>query len=202
MLDEVRKAVSKPEILRAMGKVARHLFVDEGLRPRSYDNCSLPIGERQTISQPSMIARMIEALALEGSEKILEIGTGSGYQTALLAELGLSVFSIERIAPLAERARRLLDSMNYYQVAVTIGDGTLGWLEHALYDRILVTAASPGVPKPLIDQLEDRGRMVIPIGNGKEQELRLVTKTGQRIQEVSLGNCHFVRLIGKYGCSS
>src|SRR5512137_2818392 len=160
----IARGVRDPEVLRALGRVPRHLFVDEALRGRAYSDSALPIGHDQTISQPLMVATMTQALQLEGGEKVLEIGTGSGYQTAVLAEIAERVFSVERIAPLYRRARALLDRLGYHNVVLRHGDGTLGWREHAPYDAIVVTAGAPHVPRELRDQLRIGGRLVIPVG--------------------------------------
>jgi protein-L-isoaspartate(D-aspartate) O-methyltransferase len=194
------RGVRDPRVLAALCRVPRHLFVEEALRDRSYLDQALPIGERQTISQPFMVAVMSEALELAGTERVLEVGTGSGYQTAVLAELAESVFSIERIASLAIQARSRLESLGYYNVLVQIGDGTIGWNEHAPYDAILVTAASPRIPRPLVEQLRVGGRLVLPLGEEGEQVLvRLRKEPSGRLAEEVLGGCRFVKLIGRHG---
>ncbi len=193
------RGIKDPRVLQAMTKVPRHLFVDSALADRAYDDEPLPIGERQTISQPYMVAFMSEALELTGRERVLEIGTGSGYQTAILAELCLNVFSIEKFGPLAEKARTLLDELNYYNIALHVGDGTLGWSEHAPFDAIIVTAGSPELPQPLIAQLSIRGRMILPIGNERSQMLKRFRRTASGLREEGLGDCRFVKLLGRYG---
>lgn len=193
------RGIKDPRVLQAMTKIPRHRFVDSALADRAYDDEPLPIGERQTISQPYMVAFMSEALELTGRERVLEIGTGSGYQTAVLAELCLNVFSVEKFGPLAEKARVLLDELNYYNVALHVGDGTLGWSEHAPFDAIIVTAGSPELPRPLIAQLSIRGRIVLPIGNERSQMLKRFQRTVSGLQEEGLGDCRFVKLLGKYG---
>jgi len=193
------RGIKDPRVLQAMTNIPRHRFVDSALADRAYDDEPLPIGERQTISQPYMVAFMSEALELTGGERVLEIGTGSGYQTAVLAELCLNVFSVEKFGPLAEKARVLLDELNYYNVALHVGDGTLGWSEHAPFDAIIVTAGSPELPRPLIAQLSLRGRIVLPIGNERSQMLKRFQRTASGLQEEGLGDCRFVKLLGRYG---
>ena len=197
-----RRGVRDARVLRAMGKVPRHRFVDEALSGRAYGDYPLPIGERQTISQPYMVALMTEALELVGHERVLEIGTGSGYQTAILAELCSKVYSIERIKGLADRAIRMLDSLGYYNVLVRVGDGSLGWREEAPFDAILVTAAAPMVPEALVEQLSPKGRLVVPVGDAYSQELRKGVKEDEGMRWTDLGGCVFVKLIGDQGWST
>ena len=197
-----RRGVRDARVLRAMGKVLRHRFVDEALSGRAYGDYPLPIGERQTISQPYMVALMSEALELVGHERVLEIGTGSGYQTAILAELCSKVYSIERIKGLADRAIRMLDSLGYYNVLVRVGDGSLGWREEAPFDAILVTAAAPTVPGALVEQLIPKGRLVVPVGDAYSQELRKGVKEDEGMRWTDLGGCVFVKLIGNQGWST
>jgi protein-L-isoaspartate(D-aspartate) O-methyltransferase len=188
--------------LKAMEKIPRHLFVDEGLQDQAYADNPLPIGERQTISQPYIVALMTEALELTGHEKVLEIGTGSGYQAAMLAELADRVFSIERIASLADRARKVLDSLGYYNVLIRVGDGTYGWKEESPFDAIIVTAGAPHVPKTLFDQLTIGGRLIVPTGDRQTQKLLKITRTSEdldKAEKKDLGGCRFVNLIGEYG---
>lgn len=191
--------VRDPRVLEAIRRVPRHLFVEEALRDRAYLDKALPIGEKQTISQPYMVAAMSEALELRGRERVLEIGTGSGYQTAVLAELAESVFSIERIAAFVPVARRRLESLGYYNVLIKVGDGTIGWSEHAPYDAILVTAAAPHVPRPLLEQLQVGGRLVAPIGGEETQSLLRIRRDEDGFHEEDLGECRFVKLIGRHG---
>ncbi len=186
-------------LIAAMKKIPRHLFVEEALQSQAYTDHPLPIGEKQTISQPYMVALMTEALLLTGKEKVLEIGTGSGYQTAILAELSEKVFSVERIRSLAIRARKLLYELGYFNVEIKIFDGTFGWMEESPFDAIIVTAGSPDIPQPLIDQLAIGGRLVIPVGDAFVQDLFRVTKTEEGVRKEDLGGCRFVKLIGKYG---
>lgn len=192
------RGIKDAKLLSAMKKIPRHLFVEEALQSQAYSDHPLPIGEKQTISQPYMVALMTEALGLTGREKVLEIGTGSGYQTAILAELSEKVFSIERIRPLAIRARKLLYDLGYFNVEIKIFDGTFGWMEESPFDAIIVTAGSPNIPQPLIDQLAIGGRLVIPIGDALVQDLFRVTKTEEGVKKEDLGGCRFVKLIGKY----
>lgn len=198
----VRRGIRDARVLQAIGKVPRHLFVDEALAGRAYGDYPLPIGERQTISQPYMVALMTEALELVGHERVLEIGTGSGYQTAILAELCSKVFSIERIKGLADRAVRTLDTLGNYNVLVRVGDGSLGWREEAPFDAILVTAAAPTVPEALVEQLAPKGRLVIPVGDVYNQELRKGVKDEEGMRWSDLGGCVFVKLIGDRGWPS
>lgn len=196
------RGIMDQRVLKAMEKVPRHLFVDEALRDQAYNDSPLPIGENQTISQPYMVALMTAALELKGGEKVLEIGTGSGYQTAVLAELADQVFSIERIAFLASRARKVLDSLNYFNVAIRVGDGTYGWKEESPFDGIIITAGAPDIPKPMLDQLAVGGRLVIPVGTRFAQNLMRVTKLSaepSEFKQEDLGACRFVDLVGEYG---
>jgi len=193
------RGIKDAGLIAAMKKIPRHLFVEEALQSQAYTDHPLPIGEKQTISQPYMVALMTEALLLTGNEKVLEIGTGSGYQTAILAEMSEKVFSVERIRPLAIRARRLLYELGYFNVEIKIFDGTFGWMEESPFDAILVTAGSPDVPQPLVDQLTTGGRLVIPVGDAFIQDLFRVTKTETGVKKEDLGGCRFVKLIGKYG---
>ena len=196
------RGIREPRLLKAMETIPRHLFVDEALRDQAYNDNPLPIDERQTISQPYIVALMTEALELKGSEKVLEIGTGSGYQTAILADLAERVFSIERIASLANGARKLLDSLNYFNVAIRVGDGSYGWKEESPYDAIIVTAGAPNIPKILVEQLAVGGRLVMPIGSRHSQVLIKLTRQSENINDVKkedLGGCRFVDLIGDHG---
>lgn len=193
------KGIADLAVLRAFDLVPRHLFVPSGVHHRAYEDSALPIGNGQTISQPSTHARYLELLALTGTERVLEIGTGSGYQTALLAQLAAQVFSIERVPALMERARDVLRDAGVRNVSLLAGDGTVGWREYAPYDAILVTAASPQVPEPLGAQLADGGRMLIPLGAREEQTLTLVTRHGDRLEQRAVGPARFVPLIGTHG---
>jgi protein-L-isoaspartate(D-aspartate) O-methyltransferase len=179
--------------------VPRHLFVPESVRHRAYDDAALPIGSSQTISQPWVQARYLELLSLTGRERVLEIGTGSGYQTALLAMLCDCVFSVERIPALAQRARETLEASGIRNVTVLVGDGTLGWRPFAPYDAILVAAASPEIPTPLVEQLAPGGRMVIPLGDRANQTLTLVRREGDRLRSTTVADVRFVPLLGEFG---
>jgi protein-L-isoaspartate(D-aspartate) O-methyltransferase len=184
-------------VLEAMARVPRERFVPANMRHQAYDDGPLPIGHDQTISQPFIIAMMTEALELSGKEKVLEVGTGSGYQTAILAELAARVVSVERVAPLAEGARRLLDSLGYTNIEVYLVGDTLGWEEQAPYEAIMVTAGAPDIPVELLSQLEMNGRMVIPVGPRYTQELYKVVRRPDGNQVSDLGACRFVPLIGR-----
>lgn len=198
----VERGIKDPRVIAAMKKVPRHLFVEEALQSQVYGDYPLPIGEKQTISQPYMVALMTEAMELRGKERVLEIGAGSGYQTAVLAELVQEVFSIERIRALAIRARKLLYELGYFNVELKIFDGTYGWAEKAPFDAIIVTAGSPEVPRPLYDQLSMGGRLIIPVGDASTQELLRIRKTEEGMKKEDLGGCRFVKLIGAYGWES
>ncbi len=195
----VARGITDAHVLAAMARVERHRFVEEALQDRAYDDKPLPIGARQTISQPFMVGLMTQALELHGTERVLEIGTGCGYQTAVLAELAANVFSVERISSLAIAARQRLDELAYFNVAIRVGDGTLGWSDEAPFDVILVTAGTPQVPRPLIEQLADGGRIVFPIGEEELQTLVRIRKEGARLREEYFGDCRFVKLVGRYG---
>ncbi len=195
----IGREIKDPRVIAAMKKVPRHLFVEEALQNQAYNDRPLPIGEKQTISQPYMVALMTEALMLKGKEKVLEIGSGSGYQTAILAELAQEVFSVERIRTLAVRARKILYELGYFNVEIKIFDGTFGWVEKSPFDAIMVTAGSPDIPQPLYEQLSMGGRLVIPIGDENIQDLFRITKTEGGMKKEDLGGCRFVKLVGKYG---
>lgn len=193
------RGVIDPRVLEAMGKIPREHFVAEGLKDQAYQDHPLNIGERQTISQPYIVALMTELLELKGPEKVLEIGTGSGYQTAILLELAREVYSIERIKSLSYKARRKLYELGYERFYLRVGDGTEGWPEAAPFDAIIVTAASPGIPPAYEEQLSERGRLVIPCGAPDDQDLMLYRKIEGVLEGKNFGGCRFVRLIGKYG---
>ena len=193
------RGITDSRVLRAMGEVPRHLFVGPGMEARAYGDHALPIGEGQTISQPFMVALMSQELRLRGGERVLEIGTGSGYQTAILARLAEQVFSGERVESLARRSRELLDELGAHNVAIRVGDGTIGWKEYEPYDRIIVTAGAPEVPPSLVDQLADPGVMVVPVGTQGLQQLRVLTKSGGGMVERDAGGCVFVPLLGREG---
>jgi protein-L-isoaspartate(D-aspartate) O-methyltransferase len=187
-------------VIEAMLKVPRHIFVEEAMSAQAYSDSPLPIGEKQTISQPYMVALMTELLHLTGDEKVLEIGTGSGYQAAILATIANRVYTVERIRPLALRARKALDSLGLLNINIKIGDGTDGWETEAPFNAILVTAGAPDIPETLLSQLSIGGRLVIPVGDQFEQTLVKVTKNddGSVCHETSVA-CRFVKLIGKHG---
>ena len=196
------RGISDARVLRAMETIPRHLFVDEGLIEQAYYDSPLPIEEHQTISQPYIVALMTQALELKGRERVLEIGTGSGYQTAILAFLADRVFSVERIASLATGARRILDKLNIYNVAIRVGDGSYGWREEAPFDAIITTAAAPDIPQYLVEQLTVGGRMVVPVGGRDVQTLYKLTRSIENPEEIiqeDLGGCRFVSLIGESG---
>ena len=186
-------------VLRAMDAVLRELFVEEPERRRAYDDAALPIGDGQTISQPYMVARICEALQLRGGEKVLDVGTGSGYQAAVLAELAREVHTIERIHDLADRARERLAAAGYRNVHVHVGDGTLGVPELAPFDAIAVAAAAPGFPETLYEQLQPRGRLVVPVGGGRGQRLEVAIRSPEGPAIVHSVPCRFVPLIGAEG---
>ena len=195
----IPRGITDEKVLQAMGKVHRHLFVEEALMGEAYNDHPLPIGHKQTISQPYIVALMTQALGLTGVEKTLEIGTGSGYQTAILAELSKTVFTIERIIPLKEKAMKLLSQVGYRNIRFKAYDGSLGWKEMQPFEAIIVTAGAPRVPDPLLDQLAVGGKMIIPIGDKYSQELIKVTKKKNAYKKENLGGCRFVELIGLYG---
>lgn len=202
MIEEqlIPRGIANKKVLDAFRKVPRHEFVAKDFLQSAYNDYPLPIGENQTISQPYMVALMTESLNLKGGEKILEIGTGSGYQSAILAELTKEVYSVERFKDLADTAARILDRLGYKNVKIKTGDGTLGWEEFAPYNGIIVTAGAPGIPESLVKQLKDGGRLVIPIGSsGFGQILTLIEKTGNMARTSEICGCMFVPLIGKEG---
>jgi protein-L-isoaspartate(D-aspartate) O-methyltransferase len=182
-----------------MLKVPRHLFVQEALRPQAYADRPLQIGEYQTISQPYMVALMTQLLQLKGDATVLEIGTGSGYQAAILAELADRVYSVERLNSLKVKARRVLDQLGYTNVVLKLGDGTLGWPEYAPFGGIIVTAGAPDIPQPLVDQLAEGARLVVPVGDQDTQVLKIVTRTAKGVKSVDSIRCRFVKLVGRQG---
>jgi len=196
----VARGIKDRRVIEAMLKVPRHIFVDEAMSAQTYSDTSLPIGEKQTISQPYMVALMTELLELTGTEKVLEIGTGSGYQAAILATIADRVYTVERLRPLALRARRALDSLGLHNVNIRIGDGTDGWREEASFDAILVTAGAPDIPEALIDQLAPGGKLVLPVGSRAEQTLvRIIRQEDGTIRRESSISCRFVKLVGRHG---
>jgi protein-L-isoaspartate(D-aspartate) O-methyltransferase len=200
MIEEqlVRRGITDERVIAAMRRIPRHLFVEEALRDRAYGDHPLPIGEGQTISQPYIVAQMTSLLALVGTEKILEVGTGSGYQTAVLAALARRVCSIERLPSLAVRARSLVEGLGITNVWIRVGNGTLGWPDEAPFDRILIAAGAPAVPPPLVQQLGAGGRMVLPVGDLTNQTLTMVEQGAGTMQTTTWGDCTFVKLVGKY----
>lgn len=193
------RGISDERVLAAMATVPRHEFVSEDYRDQAYEDHPLPIGEGQTLSQPYIVAIMLQALSLTGSEKVLEIGTGSGYQTALLAHLAGNVYSVERHAPLAHAAENLLRRLGYQNVHVVIGDGSQGLPAQAPFDAIIVSAAAPRIPPPLFSQLRDGGRMIVPVGPAHAQALRLVRKQQGQMIIQDMEGCRFVPLVGGEG---
>ncbi len=193
------RGITDPAVLAAMRKVPRHLFVSEALRDQAYGDYPLPIGEQQTISQPYIVAEMTQALALSPEDRVLEIGTGSGYQAAVLAEIAFRVYTIERIYPLYTRARKLFDQLRYHNIVMRYGDGTAGWAEEAPFDAIIVTAGAPRIPRVLVDQLAMGGRLVLPVGDQYTQDLIKVYRDENGLHQANLGGCRFVKLVGEHG---
>jgi protein-L-isoaspartate(D-aspartate) O-methyltransferase len=201
MVDEqiAGRGVTDERVLAVMRKIPRHEFLPEAIRGMAYNDSALPLGEGQTMSQPYMVALMTELLGLKGAERVLEIGTGSGYQAAVLAELCEKVYTVERIKSLADKARALLDRLGYKSVAIKVYDGTYGWKEMAPFDAIIVTAGSPDIPAPLVEQLKEGGRMVIPVGDRFGQQLVTLVKTAEGVTTERSIPCVFVPLIGNHG---
>lgn len=193
------RGIMDARVLEAMERVPRHLFVPTARRSAAYDDTPLPLGEGQTISQPYMVAWMTELLELEGNETVLEIGTGSGYQAAILGVLAARVYTVERIEELAAGAGARLNELGFENVRIVVGDGSKGLPEHAPYDAIIVTAGSPAVPEVLVDQLAVGGRMVIPVGTSSMQMLTLVNRDEEGVRHREIGTCVFVPLVGMYG---
>ena len=201
MVDEQirRRGIQSPRLLGVLARVPRHLFVPSDLAAHAYEDRALSIGESQTISQPYMVASMTDCLELSGIERVLEIGAGSGYQAAVLAELAREVITVEKNESLAQAARERLVSLGYRNIEVVLGDGTLGWLAAAPFDAVLVAAAAPSVPPPLIEQLAEGGRLVLPVGNREKQMLLRIRKSASHTLEEKLFPCQFVPLHGRYG---
>ena len=196
------RGVSDPLVIRAMNEVPRHLFVSEALVDSAYGDFPLPIGEGQTISQPFIIAEMTQNLCLTGSERVLEIGTGSGYQAAVLSRIVYKVYTIERNNALYLQSRKLFDYLRYHNIVTRYSDGTQGWKSESPFDAIMVTAGGNQVPDPLVNQLVEGGRLVMPVGGLHSQELLRIEKTSTGIKTTNLGGCRFVKLIGEHGWSS
>ena len=195
----IPRGIRDPLVLKAMGKVPREEFVPKDIGETAYSDNALPIGEGQTISQPYLVALMTEALELKGTEKVLEIGTGSGYQAAVLAEIAREVYTVERVAALSERAKQVLARLGYENIHFKVFNGTLGWPEHSPYDAVIVTAGAPEIPELLIEQLAEGGRLVIPVGDRFGQDLVKIRKVkGERLKE-DLGAVRFVSLVGEHG---
>lgn len=195
----VRRKITDQKVLKIMGEIPRHLFVEEALQDQAYGDYPVGIGEGQTISQPYIVALMTQILKLTGSEKVLEIGTGCGYQTSILASLSGQVYTIERVKLLALKARRLLKFLGFRNIVLRIGDGSQGWKEGAPFDKILIAAASPEIPEPLVDQLAEGGSLILPVGSEDFQQLTLVTKKEGKILTENFGDCRFVKLVGRFG---
>jgi protein-L-isoaspartate(D-aspartate) O-methyltransferase len=195
----VSRGINDPRVLRAMAEVPRHLFLESELWDQAYEDHPLPIGANQTISQPYMVALMAEALELKGAEKVLEVGTGSGYAAVVLSQLCTELFTVESVEELALKARTLLSRLGSRNVSVLVGDGTLGWEEHAPYDAVVISAAAPCIPRPLLEQLKTPGHLLFPMGEKELQTLVRIRKDKTGIREEYLGECHFVKLTGRYG---
>lgn len=193
------RGIKNPDVLSAFRRVPRHLFVSEALRDQAYGDYPLPIGEQQTISQPYIVAEMTQALELDKDDRVLEIGTGSGYQAAILAQIVYRVYTIERIRSLHIQARSLFDKLQYHNIVTRYGDGTKGWQQESPFNAIIVTAGAPEVPEILVNQLVVGGRLVVPVGNQHTQELIKIDRRGNSIQQSNLGGCRFVKLVGEYG---
>lgn len=201
LVERIRgKGIDDPRVLRAVASVPRDRFVPESIRSRSYDDTALPIGHGQTISQPSLQALYLQALEIGPEDRVLEVGAGSGYQTALLAEVAANVYAVERLPELTQRARDVLDELGYKNIALVTKDGTTGWSKYAPYDAILVAAASPDIPDALVEQLAPGGRLLIPVGDRMSQELTLVHKSEDgELHTRAITQCVFVPLIGRFG---
>lgn len=195
----IARGVTDPLVIDAMNEVPRHLFVSEALVESAYGDFPLPIGEGQTISQPYIIAEMTQSLELTESDRVLEIGTGSGYQAAILAHIVYRVYTIERNHPLFLQTRKLFDRLKIHNIVTRYSDGTQGWKEESPFDAIIVTAGGNKIPQPLVEQLASGGRLVMPVGGHFSQELIKLTKTDTGIKQENLGGCRFVKLVGQHG---
>lgn len=195
------RGISDPDVLKALRKVPRHLFVSEALMDQAYNDFPLPIGEQQTISQPYIVAEMTQALGLASGDRVLEIGTGSGYQAAVLAQIAYRVYTIERIYSLYVKTRKLFDQLGYHNIVTRYSDGTSGWKDESPFDAIIVTAGAPEIPAVLVNQLALGGRMVIPVGNQYAQDLIRLVRDEKGVHQTNLGGCRFVKLVGEHGWS-
>ena len=193
------RGIRDPRVLSAFRTVPRHLFVSEALREQAYGDYPLPIGEQQTISQPYIVAEMTQALELKKDDRVLEIGTGSGYQAAILAQIVYRVYTVERKRSLYMQTRTLFDKLNYHNIVTKYADGTKGWQEESPFDAIVVTAGAPELPDLLVHQLTKGGRLVVPVGNQHTQELIKIYRDREKIQQTNLGGCRFVKLVGEHG---
>jgi len=193
------RGIKDPGVLAAFRKVPRHLFVSEALRDQAYGDYPLPIGEQQTISQPYIVAEMTQALELKKDDRVLEIGTGSGYQAAILAQIVYRVYTIERIRSLHMQARNLFDKLHYHNIVTRYADGTKGWQQESPFNAIIVTAGAPEIPDLLVNQLVPGGRLVVPVGNQHTQELIKINRINNNFQQTNLGGCRFVKLVGEHG---
>ena len=195
----VARGITDEKVISAMRNVPRHLFVSEALRDQAYGDYPLPIGEQQTISQPYIVAEMTQALELGQDDRVLEVGTGSGYQAAILAQIVYRVYTVERRRTLYMQTRNLFDKLNYHNIVTKYADGTKGWQEESPFDAIVVTAGAPEIPEVLINQLVEGGRLVVPVGNQHTQELIKIYRDKGSIQQTNLGGCRFVKLVGEHG---
>ena len=193
------RGIRAPEVLAAFYDVPRHLFISEALRDQAYGDYPLPIGEQQTISQPYIVAEMTQALELKQDDRVLEIGTGSGYQAAILSKIAYRVYSVERKRALYLQARALFDKLQFHNIVTKCADGTKGWREESPFDAIIVTAGAPEIPDVLVKQLVEGGRLVVPVGNQHTQELIKIYRFKNKVQQTSLGGCRFVKLVGEHG---
>jgi len=193
------RGITDARVLAAMRQVPRHRFVSEALMDQAYSDFPLPIGEQQTISQPFMVAEMTQALEPSAGDRILEIGTGSGYQAAILSRIAYRVYTIERIHPLYVKTRKLFDQLGYHNIVTRYSDGTTGWRDESPFDAIIVTAGAPEIPAALVNQLAVGGRMVIPVGNQHTQDLIKLVRDQNGVQQTNLGGCRFVKLVGEFG---
>lgn len=196
------RGIEDPRVLEVFARIERHKFIPDDFKGSAYADYPLSIGEGQTISQPFIVALMTQCLGVSPEDKVLEIGTGSGYQAAILAELAKEVYSVERIESLANKAKDLLSDLGYKNIKIKVDDGTLGWKENAPFNKIIITAASPRIPLPLTAQLADNGRLILPLGESFSQVLTLVEKKANRLQSQQVCGCVFVPLVGKYGWKS